>query len=400
MLWGMDDSFTMLNGKTMQQTALFVINSLAGGGAERVMTTLLRGSEAWSDRFAIHLALLDDEASAYEPPAWVELHQLDGRKRLVPSAMALRALVRRLQPDITLSFLTRANVANAFAHLGAPGEWVISERVHTSAHLGERPAAAVAKTLVRWTYKRAAAVIAVSEGVAADLESSFGVPPAKLRVLDNPVDLERIRSLSLETPEFAMDDVYVMAMGRLVENKNFVLLIRAFAASEIDGKLLIVGEGGERPRLEQLVRELGLAGRVVMPGFSSNPFSLMRHARMFVLPSNAEGFPNSLVEAMAVGCPVISTNCHAGPSQILAGKKQDEVEGLTLAEHGILCPTNDPILMAQALDYLQLPEIRSAYAAKATARADAYGADRAVRAYWRVLEEALGRGASGAGRPS
>jgi N-acetylgalactosamine-N,N'-diacetylbacillosaminyl-diphospho-undecaprenol 4-alpha-N-acetylgalactosaminyltransferase len=389
MLWGMDDSFTMLNGKTMQQTALFVINSLAGGGAERVMTTLLRGSEAWADRFAIHLALLDDEASAYEPPAWVELHQLDCRKRLVPSAMALRALVRRLQPDITLSFLTRANVANAFAHLGARGEWVISERVHTSAHLGERPAAAVAKTLVRWTYKRAAAVIAVSEGVAADLESSFGVPPAKLRVLDNPVDLERIRSLSLETPEFAMDDVYVMAMGRLVENKNFALLIRAFAASDIDGKLLIVGEGGERPRLEQLVRELGLAGRVVM-----------RHARMFVLPSNAEGFPNSLVEAMAVGCPVISTNCHAGPSQILAGKKQDEVEGLTLAEHGILCPTNDPILMAQALDYLQLPEIRSAYAAKATARADAYGADRAVRAYWRVLEEALGRGASGAGRPS
>ena len=97
---------------------LFAINSLAGGGAERVLATLLAGSEPWRARYDIHLALLDDEPRAYDVPEWVELHQLDAGHKLLPSLTGLRALAGRLKPHATLSFLTRANIANAWAMAG------------------------------------------------------------------------------------------------------------------------------------------------------------------------------------------------------------------------------------------------------------------------------------------
>jgi glycosyltransferase involved in cell wall biosynthesis len=372
-----------------RKRVLFIINSLAGGGAERVICTLLRASQAELRDSQISLLLLDREAAAYEVPRWVEVTQLDCRYSLVRSIWSVWRALRRAKPDLTVSFLTRSNVANiiAGALLGIPA--VISERVNTSSHLGSGAGAAVARFLVKATYPKARRIIAVSQGVADDLHASFGVRSERMAVIANPIELDAIRAQAESGTPVPVNGPYAVTMGRLVPNKNFDMLIDAFARSGIAGKLLILGDGPERDALMRKAEALGLAGRVVMPGFSANPFPTLARADFYVSPSNAEGFPNSLLEAMSVGLPVISTNCPSGPSEVLADLKREQVgPGVTFAPHGILVAPNDPDAMAEALRAMADPARRQSYAERAPKRAADFGVARAKDAYWTVIREA------------
>ena len=370
---------------------LFVINSLAGGGAERVMCTLLRASEGELRGSRATLLLLDREPSAYEVPRWVEVEQLDCRHSLVRSLWSVFRAMRRLRPDLTISFLTRSNVASIIASglLGIPA--IVSERVNTTSHLGRGIGAAVARFLVRATYPKARAVIAVSQGVAEELCAAYGVRSGRISIIPNPIDLDAIRAQAEEGAAVSVDGPYAVTMGRLTPNKNFSMLVDAFARSGIPGKLVILGEGPERPSLMRQVEAFGLAGRVLMPGFSANPFPTLRRAQFYVSPSNAEGFPNSLLEAMSIGLPVIATNCPSGPSEVLAGLPREGVaSGVVFAEHGILVPPNDPAAMAQALRAMGEPERRLVYRERTPKRAAEYGVARARDAYWSVIRSTKG----------
>lgn len=368
---------------------VFAINSLAGGGAERVLTTLLGGSAPWRNRYDIHLALLDDEPRAYAVPDWVEVHQLDSRHKLLPSLKQLRALTERLSPDATLSFLTRANIANAWAMAGRGRPWLISERVNTSAHLGKGRGAIAAKAMVRIAYPRAAHVIAVSEGVVDDLADNFGVQRARMSAIANPIDHDQIAALAAEPPAITPAGPYIVAAGRLVPNKNMALLLRAYAKADPDARLVILGEGPERPALERLAATLGIADRVDMPGFVANPFALLARAQAYAMPSNAEGFPNGLVEAMACGVPVVATNCASGPSEILADRPRSAVTGGIDVDAGALVPTDDVDAFAAALRRVLVEPRRSACGARARARSRAYGVEQAAANYWARIEAAL-----------
>jgi len=376
----------MQDANAPKTRALFIINSLAGGGAERVMSTLLTLSGSERDQFEISLALLDIEDASYAVPEWIGEHQLDSRRSLLRSIVLLSSLFRRVRPDIGISFLTRANVATVLASAACRVPCIISERVNTSSHLGNGLGSWVAKRLVRWTYPRAKRIIAVSPGVAEDLRESFAVPKSKIVVVANPVDLAAIERQSREDPVLDLDDPFIVGMGRLVENKNFGLLIDAFALSGVGGKLVILGEGPEREILSRKISELGLADRVLMPGFLQNPFAVLRRAKLFVLPSNAEGFPNGLLEAMALGVPVISTNCCSGPSEILAARSRDEIDGPYFAEYGVLVPTESPELMADALRAMEDRDLRGKYGEVATARARMFGAELAKSQYWEIIK--------------
>lgn len=372
-----------------KKRAVFVINSLTVGGAERAMCTFLASSASERDDFEISLVLLDIEESPYQLADWVNVHQLDSRRSLLRSVVFLLWLFWRLRPDVSVSFLTRANVANVLTSFICGNPCIISERVNTSSHFTSDLAGKLAKLLIRTIYPRATKIIAVSSGVAQDLRSAFSVPEEKVVVIANPIDVLSIQAQSHEEATIDFGKPYVIAMGRLVKNKNFALLIDAFAQSGLRGKLVILGEGPERGALIRKVTDLGLNDRVLMPGFAKNPFTLLRHADVFVLPSGAEGFPNSLLEAMAVGIPVISTNCASGPSEILADRDRGDIDGLCFAEYGVLVPTDSPQLMAKALLAMASSDLRDRYGKKAAARASEFTIEKAKHRYWEVIRKEL-----------
>lgn len=352
------------------------------------MTTLLSHSRARQAAFDFSLVLLDDEPGVYETPDWLPVTRLGGKGGLLQSILLLRRFLRRERPDVTLSFLTRANICNALVMSGMGKPFVISERVHTSAHLGNSGSARLAKALVNLFYRRASRIIAVSGGVGEHLVERFGVRPDRMVVIHNPFDLDRIDRLKQEEPGWAPDTPFFLAMGRLVETKNFELLIRAYAASGIKQALVIVGEGPDRSKLEDLVRDLGLDGRVFLPGFVGNPFALMHRSQFYVLPSNAEGFPNGLVEAMAVGLPVLATDCPSGPAEILEG---EAASGLSDGRYGLLTPCGNVEAMAQGLRRMADPVEQGRLAQLAKARAQDFSVRSAVDAYWNVISETLAR---------
>jgi N-acetylgalactosamine-N,N'-diacetylbacillosaminyl-diphospho-undecaprenol 4-alpha-N-acetylgalactosaminyltransferase len=370
-------------------TILFVINSLAGGGAERVLTTILGASAPWRDRYDVHLALLDDEPRAYSVPEWITVTQLDARHHLGASIVQLRRLAGRLNPDIALAFLTRANVATAMAMAGRGRPWLISERVNTSAHLGSGAGAIAARAMVRLAYPRARHVIAVSDGVVDDLVENFGVARDRVSAIANPVDHDAIAAQAAAPAPLAIDGDYVVAAGRLVPNKNFALLVDAFAASGLPHRLVIMGEGPERASLEAQIAARGLTERVLLPGFVANPFAMLARARLFAMPSNAEGFPNGLVEAMACGLPVVATNCASGPSEILAGLPRESVVDAHQVPAGALVPTNDVAAFALALREVASEPRRTAAADAARRRSLDYGVAQATEHYWRRIDAAL-----------
>jgi N-acetylgalactosamine-N,N'-diacetylbacillosaminyl-diphospho-undecaprenol 4-alpha-N-acetylgalactosaminyltransferase len=205
---------------------LFLINSLEGGGAERVMCTLLRHSTAERGEFDMTLALLDDQPRANQPPDWIGVRQLDCGGSLARSISAVGELVRELKPAVSMSFLTRSNFANV---INAKAPCIISERANTSAHLNTGWRGLVSRVTVRTLYPRASRVIAVSEGVADDLRENFAVPAQRLVAIPNPVDIETIEAKAAQASDFAVGEPYVLGVGRLVKSKNFDLLIRAFA---------------------------------------------------------------------------------------------------------------------------------------------------------------------------
>lgn len=197
---------------------------------------------------------------------------------------------------------------------------------------------------IRRLYPRANGIIASSIGVAEDIIAISGIDPAKVHVASNPVVTPALQSQALATPTHVWfhdgGPPVVISVGRLTRQKDFPTLLRAFAIVRAQRalRLLILGEGEERAALTRLVRELGLEGCVDLPGFNDNPYAHMAHAALFVLSSAWEGFGNVLVEAMALGLPIVSTDCRSGPREILG-------EG----EYGRLVPVGDEAAMAPAI---------------------------------------------------
>ncbi len=177
--------------------------------------------------------------------------------------------------------------------------------------------------LARRFYPWADTVIAVSEGVADDLVSCLGLSRAQITVIPNPVvsdDIEALANEPLEHPWFAPGAPPVLlAAGRLTTQKAFPTLLQAFArlVPERDLRLMILGEGPDRGALQAEIDALGLGARVALPGFDPNPFRYLARARLFVLSSAWEGLPGVLIQAMACGTPVVSTDCPSGPREVL-----------------------------------------------------------------------------------
>lgn len=213
------------------------------------------------------------------------------------------------------------------------------------------------------TFKNADGVIAVSQGVAKEIIHYARVPSQKIHVIYNPVPIQDIINKAEEMIDhpwfFAGQPPVILGVGRLVPQKDFQTLIHAFSLLRKKRKcrLLILGEGPERQKLEKLKTKFGLTEDVSLPGFKNNPFKFMKHANMFVLSSAWEGLGLVLVEALACGTTVVSTNCFSGPAEILENGR-----------YGYLVPIKDEYLMAEAMEKALDNKYTSAITAQALER--------------------------------
>lgn len=297
---------------------------------------------------------------------------------------AIPGLVRYLRterPAALLSALDYANIAAIVAaDLAATGtRVVISQRNHFSSEMSDRRAwrARFARRVFRRFYSRAARVVAVSESVADDLAKACDLPRGQVVTVYNAVAgpvLDAKAAEPVDHPWFVPDaPPVVLGVGKLKPQKDFPTLLRAFALlrREREARLMILGEGPGRVALETLARELGVAGDVALPGFVANPFPYMANAGLFVLSSTFEGLPGVLVQALACGCPVVSTDCPGGSAEILEHGR-----------YGSLTPVGDAEALARTMKAtLDAPLDRKLL----KERGNFFSPDRAVDGYLDVL---------------
>lgn len=321
--------------------ALF-IPTLGGGGAERVMVNLARGFSEQGLKVDLVLAKAEGPYLS-QVPSRVRVVDLKA-SRVLTSLPGLVRYLKRERPAALLSALDHANIVAIWARkiAGIPCRLVVSTHATLSKVIenASNARSRVMPLFIRWFYPWADAVVAVSQGVADDLVKTTWLPRELITVIYNPIVTPELLEKAKENvvhPWFKPGQPpVILSAGRLTKQKDFPTLIRAFALvrAKHPARLMILGEGEERPKLEALVRELGLEDDVSMPGFVDNPYAYMARAAVFVLSSAWEGFGNVLVEAMAVGTPVVSTDCPSGPAEILEGGKWGklvpvgDVEGL------------------------------------------------------------------------
>jgi glycosyltransferase involved in cell wall biosynthesis len=359
---------------------VLMIPALGPGGAERVITLLAaglvnRGHEVWlvtltqtgSDFFTVDprvrrlgLGLVGDSGTGVQAVR-------ANLKRVV----ALRRIVRTLNPHSVVSFMTSMNVLALLACAFLPVRLVVSERTDPAHHVVRGPWAG----LRALTYRRADALVVQTGAAAQWFRERLGRRPC-VAVILNPIAPEG----DPQQGTVQVPGPFILAAGRLGREKGFDILIRAFAtiAKECGQlRLVIAGEGPESHALRDLVGELRLDDRVLFLGRIAGLRSLMRQADAFILSSRYEGFPNVLLEALASGVPVVATDCPSGPREILRG-----------GEFGLLVPCDDPAALAAALRRIVTDtELRARLSGLGSQATAPYQLDGVVAAWEAVLSE-------------
>jgi glycosyltransferase involved in cell wall biosynthesis len=331
-----------------QATRLAIfLPDLVVGGAQRSMLKLAGGM---ADRgHAVELVLSHARGPFLaEVPQRVRVIDLHAR-RVLTSLPGLVRYLRRERPAAMLSAL-HANVVALWARRLScvPTRLIVSERntlTSESGHYASDLRMRLSPELIKRFYPWADAIVAVSKGVADDLSRATGIPSERIRVIYNPIvtpEFRRKAAAFLEHPWFGPGQPpVILTVGRLSEQKDFPILIRAFERVRRNrpARLLILGEGEERPALEAEVRQRGLEQDVSLPGFVPNPYPYMVRAGAFVLSSRWEGLPGVLIEALYCGAPLVATDCPSGPREILADGR-----------YGQLVPVGDTGALAGAIE--------------------------------------------------
>lgn len=361
----------------------FVISSLTSGGAERVMSTMANywAQKGWEvtlitlgSRESDFYALGDGVKRVALDLLVKSTNPLSAMKNNLARVMRLRKSICESKPDAVISFIDRTNVLTLLAVIGLGLNVVISERTDPAVHrIGK-----VWDVLRKLTYPRASAIVVQSATVQNWLKRT--IRKTVVNVIPNPISLKELTGMpDKDAPGIKENsEKILMAMGRLGPEKGFDLLIKAFfktARRYPDWRLLILGEGNERKSLEGLIKELGLTGRVFLPGRVRNPVHFLKQADIFAMSSRREGFPNALLEAMACGLPVISFDCPSGPRELI----RNGIDGL-------LVPSEDIDALADAIAMLiENERMRSRLAFSATDVLERFGMEKVMTMWEKTI---------------
>ncbi|MGL6340689.1 MAG: glycosyltransferase [Waterburya sp.] len=364
---------------TTRKRITFFMDALHGGGAEKVVVNLLKGL-AKRDEFDLDLVLATLEGPYLDQvPPEVKIINLN-KGRVITAILPLMNYLKENRPWALIGNMGHVNIVAAMAKKLAqiPTRLLLVEHNNLSANKSNLLRAKLVPSFMKLLYPHADVVAAVSAGVARDLEQKLGLEKETVKVLYNPVVNEDLVSQSqaeLAHPWFVENSPPVfLAVGRLNPQKDFPNLLLAFAQvrQQKSARLIILGEGQERQKLEKIIAGLGISEDVRMPGFVKNPYAYMKRATCLVLSSRDEGLPTVLIEAMACGCPVVSTDCPSGPDEILDN-----------GVYGHLVPIENSEALAEAmLKTLENPPNTE----KLIQRANEYSTEKVVATYLSLLD--------------
>ncbi|MDQ2074218.1 glycosyltransferase [Haloarcula sp. H-GB4] len=326
----------------------FFVPSLTIGGAERVTVSVANGLSRRG--YDVDLVVSYDEGDFRSDVAG-SVNVVDLGTQRIPgigigaSVPALVRYLRRQSPEVLFSQMTYANDIHIISQILSGTDTTAIATIHNTLGMQEESK----EKLVQWLQRRLAhqidQFVAVSEGVAESVVEHVGINREKVSVLHNPVPVNEVQERAGELVdhpwiESANLDV-VLGVGRLERAKNFESFLRAFEkvhSARPDTRAIIVGRGSKRTKLETLAAELGIDDVVSFPGFVDNPYGYMAGVDVLAMSSVHEGLPTVLIEALACGCPVVSTNCPSGPAEILKD-----------GEYGPLVNVNDDEGLATAI---------------------------------------------------
>ena len=308
---------------------LFIIPSLQGGGSERVITHIVNNLDR--NKFDITLALI----RGYGQFSGLDIREdikviILGSKRVRYSLPKILYVIFKEDPDIVFSTLGYLNILMSIVKLMFPNKkFVVRESSIVSMQNKREPYPCLFNMLYKYIYRNLDLIICQSYAMKKDLNVHFGISEDKLSVIHNPVDTEVINKLSTSNCKMFGDNRNILAVGRLSYEKGFDILINIMKMLDKTYHLYIIGEGEYRRTLEDMSQRLNVQDRIHFLGFQKNPYKYMAKADLLVLSSRYEGLPNVVLEANALGTPVVAFDCPGGTREII----KDGVNGF-LAECG------------------------------------------------------------------
>lgn len=327
---------------------MFLSRSLEKGGGERILSEM---SLNLSDNIQSTIVLLGNQVSY---PYKGKLIVLDTpfSKKFFPKLfiffrgfLKFKKVVNQEKPDYILSFGNEPNIMNVLIKRGS---LVRVENFISKSNTGFF--GKFYNFLIRLLFNRAERIIVVSKGIESELVKNFGIKKGKIQLTYNPIDVEKIQKMNQETLESKYQEIFkhpvLINIGMLNEQKGQWHLIRAFKKAKESNKnlkLVILGEGELKSRLQQLIEESNLKEDVHLLGWQENPFKFLSKSTLFVLSSLWEGLPTVILEAMACGIPILSADCKSGPREILAPHTNINCQAKNIEEeeYGILVPSMD-----------------------------------------------------------
>jgi len=368
---------------------LIVLPSSTPGGAERTTYNLIKGLKSIGPLLLTQKGLHD-----FYKPLNIKMYFFEdygcvsaglSLSTVVSYIKAVREVVRTEQPSVIFGMMHFASLYVVLARdlFFLKATTVASLRGNASAYFQKNPRADYKERLmVHYFSRRADLIIVPSLGIKNDLTSHFGAKDSKVKVIPNGIDLEWVRGLSKDEIYMKKDCSWIVTSVRLdTVQKDFLTLLKAFRIVRNSRmvKLLIIGDGPHKEKILSWIKEMSLNEDVLLLGFQNNPFQYISKSEVFVLSSFFEGFGNVIVEAMALGVPVISTDCPSGPEEII--------------EHGIngfLVPVGDYNRMAEyILNILNDNELWNKISLAGLKRAEDFSALKMAKNYEKLFLELI-----------